>query len=79
MSYLDISNSNDPNFPDINNESQINFYKSINTLIKNPSYKDTLYSIKWNTYYYKKYKAENNLLYFIMFIQSIRNIYIRIK
>ena len=61
---------NDPSFniTDINTKNQINFYKSVDNLIKNPAYTDTLYSIKWNTYFYKKYKAENNLLYFIMVI-----------
>ena len=48
------------------NTNQINFYNNINSLItKNPLYNDTLTTIKWNTYYYKKYKAENNLLYVI--------------
>jgi hypothetical protein len=66
----DISDNlpNDPNFiiNDINDETQIKFYNTINEIIKNPAYTETLYSIKWNTYYYKKYKAENGLLYFIM-------------
>jgi len=49
------------------NTNQISFYNNINSLItKNPLYTDTLETIKWNTYYYKKYKAENLLLYFII-------------
>uniref|UniRef100_A0A6C0ETJ8 Uncharacterized protein n=1 Tax=viral metagenome TaxID=1070528 RepID=A0A6C0ETJ8_9ZZZZ len=70
MSNINPSLPNDPSFniQDINNETQMKFYNSVNTLIHNPAYTDTLSSIKWNTYYYKKYKAENNLLYFIMFI-----------
>ena len=70
MSYIDISTNLpiDPNFTinNINDDKQIEFYNSINSLLKNPAYTDTLSSIKWNTYYYKKYKTENNLLYFIM-------------
>jgi len=50
------------------NTNQISFYNNINGLIKNPLYTDTLETIKWNTYYYKKYKAENLLLYFIIVV-----------
>jgi hypothetical protein len=75
MSYIDLK-LNIPNnklranqSDDIYNYSanQIQFYNNINEEIKsNKIYKSQLIQIKWNTFFYKKYKAENDVLYFII-------------
>jgi hypothetical protein len=68
--YVDISDNLpiDPNFKvsNIDNTKQIGFYSYIDNILKTPTYTNVLTSIKWNTYYYKKYRAENKLLYFII-------------
>ena len=76
-SYLDIfyNVTNDRNFsiPDdsVFNSRQNNFYIQANNAIKkliNEPYKEDLKQIKINTYYYKRYKSENELLHFVMFV-----------
>jgi len=75
MSYIDLKLQIPDNKlrgkqgDDIYNYSanQIQFYNNINKEINsNVDYKSQLIQIKWNTFFYKKYKAENDLLYFII-------------
>jgi len=74
--YLDISNINyfdsifstptDASF----NSNQYNFYSDVNDSLDelNEPVQDNLKQIQINTYYYKKYKSENRILYFIMIV-----------
>jgi hypothetical protein len=43
---------------------QTAFYQDVQNILSEDNYS----SIKWNTYYYKRYKALNSVLYFIMII-----------
>jgi hypothetical protein len=43
---------------------QTAFYEDVENILS----KDKGSSVKWNTYYYKRYKALNSILYFIMLI-----------
>lgn len=43
---------------------QTAFYQDVQNILSEDSYS----SVKWNTYYYKRYKALNSILYFIMLI-----------
>lgn len=72
MSYLGISEfdqSFDPLFISDNdsvfNPNQAQFYKEINASLKtlNKPINDELKQIQVNTYYYKRYKSENTILY----------------
>jgi hypothetical protein len=75
--YLPISNI-DPNFDplfisdndSVFNPRQANFYHEMNNALKsfNKPINEQLKQIQVNTYYYKKYKAENQILYFTIAI-----------
>ena len=43
---------------------QTAFYQDVQNILSEDNYS----SIKWNTYYYKRYKALTSVLYFIMII-----------
>lgn len=77
MSYLDISEfdqSFDPLFISDNdsvfNPKQAQFYNEMNASLKGLSkpVNEQLKQIQVNTYYYKRYKSENNILYVVMII-----------
>lgn len=78
MSYFDISYvKSDASFstPDdsIFNPNQYKFYTQVNNSLNslNTPINEDLKQIKINTYYYKRYKSENQILYFVMFIITI--------
>jgi amino acid permease len=80
MSYLDISvidQSFDPLFasPDdsVFNPNQARFYNEMNNSLKTFSkpINEDLKQIQVNTYYYKRYKSENQILYFTIVILFI--------
>jgi hypothetical protein len=91
MSYLGISEfdqSFDPLFESdvdsVFNPKQAQFYNEMNTSLKDLSkpVNEQLKQIQVNTYYYKRYKSENNILYvvigilvLIIVISLIRNNY----
>ncbi len=91
MSYLGISEfdqSFDPLFispvDSVFNPKQAQFYNEMNTSLKGLSkpVNEQLKQIQVNTYYYKRYKSENNILYvviciliLIIVISIIRNKY----
>ncbi len=72
--YLDISNVSDLSFSTPNdsvyNANQYKFYNQVNNSIKklNKPMNEDLRQVEVNTYYYKRYKSENQILYFIMII-----------
>jgi hypothetical protein len=85
--YSDINNNvmNDPKFfTDVDkqyNPKQSEFYGQVNKQlikIKKPI-NENLRQIQINTYYYKRYKSENYILYFIMFILTFLIIIALIK
>lgn len=43
-------------------------YLNVDNINKDRHFNEDLKQIKVNTYYYKKYKSENEILYFIMFM-----------
>jgi len=80
MSYLGISSidqSFDPLFASVDdsvfNPNQSRFYSEINDSLKSFSkpINEDLKQIQINTYYYKRYKSENQILYFTMLILII--------
>ena len=77
MAYLDIcyNVTKDPNFSIKDdshfNKGQYKYYVQANNAINelvNVPYTEDLRQIQINTYYYKRYKSENELLHFIMFV-----------
>ena len=75
MSYLGISEfdqSFDPLFKSdvdsVFNPKQAQFYNEMNTALKDLSkpVNEQLKQIQVNTYYYKRYKSENNILYVVI-------------
>ena len=49
------------------NPNQIKFYSQVNDNLTSKQ-NDNLRQVQINTYYYKRYKSENQLLYFIMIV-----------